>query len=69
MTSKPSSNTKVRPINDDLELRRTSNLAEGIIESKDENVNREFYGTSISDAYRMKSELLARHMAEIGMGK
>jgi hypothetical protein len=30
---------------------------------------REFYGDSISGPYRMKSELVAQHLADIGMGK
>lgn len=28
-----------------------------------------FYGSSVNEAYRLKSELLARHMTEIGFGK
>lgn len=31
--------------------------------------NSEFYGSSVSDTYRLKSELVATHLAEIGMGK
>lgn len=29
----------------------------------------DFYGNSVSDTYRLKSELVAQHLAEIGMGK
>lgn len=28
-----------------------------------------FYGSSVSETYRLKSELVAHHLAEIGMGK
>lgn len=31
--------------------------------------SRAFYGSSVSDAYRLKSELVAAHLSEIGMGK
>ena len=42
----------------------------GTMEKIDEDrVNREFYGSSISDSYRLKSELVSRCMNEIGMGR
>ena len=28
-----------------------------------------FYSRSVSDSYRLKSELVSQHLAEIGMGK
>lgn len=28
-----------------------------------------FYGSAVSETYRLKSELVAQHLAEIGMGK
>ena len=30
---------------------------------------RDFYGDAVSETYRLKSELVAEHLAEIGMGK
>lgn len=30
---------------------------------------RDFYGSAISQSYRLKSELVAEHLAKIGMGK
>ena len=30
---------------------------------------RDFYGGAVSEAYRLKSELVAQHLADIGMGK
>jgi len=41
----------------------------GSVENLDDKVNREFYGSSLSDGYRMKSELVATHLQEIGMGR
>jgi hypothetical protein len=28
-----------------------------------------FYGASVADSYRLKSELVAKHLSEIGFGK
>ncbi|KAJ9144215.1 Hexose transporter [Pleurostoma richardsiae] len=41
----------------------------GTIEKLDDAANREFYGNSITDSYRVKSELVGRCMEEIGMGR
>jgi hypothetical protein len=41
----------------------------GTIEPLEDHTNREFYGASISDSYRMKSEIVSRCMDEIGMGR
>lgn len=30
---------------------------------------RDFYGGSVDDSYRLKSELVSQHLTEIGMGK
>lgn len=43
-------------------------VASGTIVSDDPAV-RNFYGDAISEAYRMKSELVAEHLSNIGMGK
>lgn len=42
-------------------------IAGGIV-SEDPAV-RDFYGDAVSEAYRMKSELVSQHLADIGMGK
>lgn len=31
--------------------------------------NSDFYGSSVTDTYRLKSELVALHLGQIGMGK
>lgn len=41
----------------------------GTVEPLEDHTNREFYGSSISDSYRMKSEIVSRCMDEIGMGR
>ena len=41
----------------------------GTIEPLGEQINREFYGASISDSYRLKSEIVSKCMDEIGMGR
>jgi hypothetical protein len=41
----------------------------GTIEPFEDHTNREFYGASISDSYRMKSEIVSKCMDEIGMGR
>ncbi|KAF3037050.1 hypothetical protein E8E11_005406 [Didymella keratinophila] len=43
-------------------------IASGGIASEDPAV-RDFYGDAVSEAYRMKSELVSQHLADIGMGK
>lgn len=35
----------------------------------DDTAVSDFYGSAVSEAYRLKSELVAKHLAEIGMGK
>lgn len=41
----------------------------GSVEKIDDAANREFYGGSVSDSYRIKSELVSKCLEEIGMGK
>ncbi|KAF2488476.1 MFS general substrate transporter [Lophium mytilinum] len=41
----------------------------GTIEKLDDARNREFYGDSITESYRLKSELVGKCMEEIGMGR
>lgn len=40
-----------------------------LVEDIDDPVVSEFYGGAVSETYRLKSELVERHLAEIGMGK
>ncbi|EMR66409.1 putative hexose transporter protein [Eutypa lata UCREL1] len=57
-----------------MDLEKTPSLAASALkegETKilgDEAVH-EFYAGAVSDTYRLKSELVARHIAELGMGK
>jgi hypothetical protein len=48
---------------------RESSIHEGDIEKLDDKENREFYGHSVSDSYRLKSELISKCFEEIGMGR
>lgn len=41
----------------------------GTVEPLEDYTNREFYGSSISDSYRMKSEIVSKCMDDIGMGR
>ncbi|KAI1859505.1 uncharacterized protein JN550_012023 [Neoarthrinium moseri] len=41
----------------------------GVIDVSDDEAIRDFYGSSVNDAYRLKSELVTKHLTEIGMGK
>lgn len=45
-----------------------ASICQGDINNEDAAI-REFYGSAISETYRLKSELVAQHLAEIGMGK
>lgn len=44
-------------------------LHQGDIEVVDDQEVSDFYGSTVSETYRLKSELVAQHLAEIGMGK
>lgn len=37
--------------------------------AEEDSAIRDFYGSAISQSYRLKSELVAQHLAKIGMGK
>lgn len=39
------------------------------LDEVDDKANREFYNGSVTDRYRLKSELVSRCMEEIGMGR
>lgn len=39
-----------------------------VVEDNDQEAS-DFYGSSVSETYRLKSELVAKHLQEIGMGK
>lgn len=41
----------------------------GTVVDIDDEGTRNFYGSSVSDSYRMKSEIVNRCMEEIGMGR
>ena len=48
---------------------RTESYGEGVTMKLDDKDNREFYGSSITDSYRLKSELVSKSFEEIGMGR
>ena len=50
-------------------LEPIDSIKAGLSESYEDKTNREFYGASVTDSYRLKSELVGRAMEEIGMGK
>jgi hypothetical protein len=47
----------------------TNSLEPGETVVIDDAAVREFYGGAVNDSYRLKSELVSQHLAEIGMGK
>ena len=51
---------------------KADSVGSGVVEKlqdADDVANREFYGNSITDSYRLKSELVNKCMEEIGMGR
>lgn len=42
-------------------------LSKAVVET--DTAIQDFYGDSINEAYRLKSELVAKHISEIGQGK
>lgn len=44
-------------------------MYEGQVKVLDDQENRDFYGGSITDSYRLKSELVSACLEEIGMGR
>ncbi|KAK2608253.1 hypothetical protein N8I77_006875 [Diaporthe amygdali] len=50
-------------------LTREPSVGHGELGVVDDQEVSDFYGNSVSDAYRLKSELVAHHLAEIGMGR
>lgn len=51
------------------ELAREDSINNADVKSLDNAGNREFYGDSITDSYRLKSELVGQCLEEIGMGR
>ncbi|KAK0660930.1 putative MFS-type transporter PB1E7.08c [Lasiodiplodia hormozganensis] len=50
-------------------LTQTASYGEGKVQDIDDPAVRDFYGNCLSDSYRLKSELVSKHLTEIGMGK
>lgn len=44
-------------------------LHHGSMGVTDDAAIREFYGSAVSESYRLKSELVSEHLLSIGMGK
>lgn len=53
--------------NDSLEP--IESIKAGLTETYEDKTNKEFYGGSITDSYRLKSELVGKAMEDIGMGR
>jgi hypothetical protein len=53
----------------DGSLEPIESIKAGLTESYEDKTNKAFYGGSVSDSYRLKSELVGRAMEEIGMGR
>lgn len=53
----------------DLGVEANSDHGVGIVDPVENQQNIDFYGDSISRSYRMKSEIVAGCMNEIGMGR
>lgn len=59
-------------MSDDLKAKvptKAPSLRQGDFDVVDDQEASNFYGSSVSETYRLKSELVAQHLAEIGMGK
>jgi hypothetical protein len=50
-------------------LEPIESIKAGLSESYEDKTNKDFYGGSITDSYRLKSELIGKAMEEIGMGR
>ncbi|KAF6822662.1 MFS-type transporter PB1E7.08c 1 [Colletotrichum musicola] len=48
---------------------RSNSLQHGEAESVNDSVVRDFYTGAVNEQYRLKSEIVAKHLGEIGMGK
>lgn len=48
---------------------RAISMYEGQVKVIDDQENKDFYGGSITDSYRLKSELVSACLEEIGMGR
>lgn len=48
---------------------KATSIQHGELDAIDDKEVSDFYSGAVSEAYRLKSELVAKHLAEIGMGK
>lgn len=64
MSSEKSEESKGKDV-----LTREPSVGHGELGVVDDQEVSDFYGSSVSESYRLKSELVAQHLAEIGMGK
>lgn len=46
-----------------------SSVRHGEVDLVDDKDVSSFYGSAVSDSYRLKSELVAAHLTQIGMGR
>lgn len=50
-------------------LTRADSIAVAKIDAIDDSETKDFYGSSTTDSYRLKSEIVSKCMSEIGMGR
>lgn len=48
---------------------KVPSLRQGDLDLVNDHEISSFYGSSVTKSYRLKSELIARHLSDIGMGK
>lgn len=48
---------------------KAPSIQPGELNALDDAETSDFYGSSVTESYRLKSELVATHLAEIGMGR
>lgn len=53
----------------DGDLHPVDSIKAGLTSTLEDQTNKAFYGSSVTDAYRLKSELVGKAMEEIGMGR
>lgn len=60
---------KMSAVIDDPKHDRSEDRSEDRASDAEDSEIRDFYGPAVKEAYRLKSELVAQHLAKIGMGK
>jgi hypothetical protein len=50
-------------------ISKSPSFHQGSMGVADDEAIRDFYGSAVNEAYRLKSELISEHLLNIGMGK